>query len=50
MKREPPSGGIIFREQNNVKFLFAAFATDCKIKFKYVTITKLIPKYVQING
>ena len=33
-----------------MKLIFTAFVANHEIKFKYITITKLILKYVQING
>ena len=42
--------GDLFREYNNVKLILGAFVAYRKIKFKYITVTKLIPEYFQING
>ena len=42
--------GDFFREYNNVKLILGAFVAYRKIKFKYITVTKLIPEYFQISG
>ena len=37
--------GNFFGEKSNVNFVFVTFTPNRGVRFKYITITKLIPRY-----